>query len=206
MILGVSGRIRHRGGLGGMAIRRHTLKSKGTDIPPKKFFSSRVRSLSSQEGMLTFAEVAIGTVIIALLIVVAVTTLKVTEKGTVNQKQRQEALNLAKAKAEEIKSYLTSQNWDNIKVEVRFPPTQTPVVNPYDSYAPTTVKLGKNLYILDPEVRYVNNSGANQIQYVPTPGAVETPEISDLVRIRVDAYYGKAEEFVPLPTAEASNQ
>lgn len=151
------------------------------------------------------AEVAVGTVVIALLLVVAVVTLRVTEKGTINQKQRQQAMDLAKARSEELKSYLSSQSWGNMQVDVRFPATQTPAVNSYGSYAPTTVTLGKNQYVLDPEVRYVMNDASNNLQYIPTPGNALTPEIGDLVRVRMDCFYGPLNQFVPLPTAEAVN-
>jgi hypothetical protein len=62
--------------------------------------------------------------------------------------------------------------------------------------------MGLNTFIVDPEVRYVSADSTNQIVLLPTPGAVGTPEISDMVRVRVDSYYGPLKEFVPLPTAE----
>jgi len=139
-----------------MAKSRRYLKSKGT-ARPSPDSHSKIHSPSkpqlSQEGLLTFAEIAVGSLIIALLLVVGVVTLRVTEKGTVAQKKSQQALNLAKAKAEELKSFMGSQNWDRMKVDVRFPATQTPAVNSYNSYAPTTVTLGKNTFIMDPDVR-----------------------------------------------------
>ena len=184
-----------------MPSRRRPLKSEGTALPPPHTFSKGSIRLS-EKGLLTFAEIAVGTLIIALLIVVAVSTLRVTEKGTISQKMRQQALNLAKARAEELKSYIGSQNWDNIQVDVRFPPTQTPAVASYRGYAPQTVTLGLNTFIVDPEVRYVNSDSTNQIVLIPTPGTVGTPEISDMVRVRVDSYYGPVSEFIPLPTAE----
>ena len=151
------------------------------------------------------AEVAVGTLVIALLLVTAVLTLRVTEKGTIAGKKQQDALDLAKGKSEELKSYMSSQNWNNMQVDVRFPPTQTPVVNSYQSYSPQTVRMGKNTYILDPEIRYVYSSSTSQLQPVYTPGNSQTPETGDMVRIRVDAYYGPTNEFVPLPTAEVQN-
>ena len=156
-----------------------------------------------EEGFLSMAEVAIGTLVISLLLVTAVLTLRVTERGTVSDKKRQDALDLAKGKAEDMKSYLGGETWGNMIIDQRFPPTQTPMVTSYNAYSPQTITMGKNQYILKPEVRYVYSDATSLLQYVPTPGTAATPEYGDMVRIRVDAYYGPVSEWVPLPTAEA---
>jgi hypothetical protein len=166
---------------------------------------SPVRLQRPEKGMLSIVELMIGTLIIALLLLVAVSTLRITERGTVSQKKREQALNLAKARTEELKSYLSSQKWNNMKVDVRFPPTQTPAVGSYNAYEAATVTLGKQRFIVKPEVRYVFSDATNRLHYMPTPGDAVTDEIGNLLRIRVDAYYGDPATWRAIPTVEAGN-
>lgn len=157
-----------------------------------------------EEGLFTYTEIAIGSVVISLVILTAIAVLRVTELGTVRQKQRQQALNLAKEKTEELKQMVNAQSsFSQVRVDIRFPPTQTPMVEPYNLYPPTTVYLEGSTFIVDPEVRFVQeNLSTNAIEPVPTPGTVETPEVSNLIRVRTDVYYGPPAEFIPLPTIE----
>jgi hypothetical protein len=154
--------------------------------------------------MLTFMEVSVGAAIVALLILVAITVFRVTEKGTIQQKKLLQSQNLAKEKVEEIKSYINSTNWESVRVDSRFP-AGTPSPTPYANYPPVTIRVENSEYIVDPEVRYVREDVASQ-QIVPvnTPGTVETPEYSDMLRLRTDVYFGPKNEFVPVPTLEAA--
>jgi len=120
--------------------------------------------------MLTLSEVVIGMLIIAILITAGLVVFRNTETGTISQKKKEQALDLAKQKSEEVKAYLNTLPWDNIKADVRFPPTQTPVVAPYNSYPPVTITLGKNTFIVSTEVRYIFNSSTSQLSFIPTPG------------------------------------
>lgn len=158
-----------------------------------------------QRGMLTFVELAVASVIVSLLMLTAVSVMKITNTGTLQQKRRQQAQNMAKEKAEEIKNTIYTGNWNNVLVDERFPMGQT-VASPYNSYPPTTIYLENTRFVLDPEVRYVDATNPTTIRYIPTPASAETPEWGDMLRIRVDAYYGKTDEWVPLPTLEAGQR
>src|SRR5579859_2257055 len=158
----------------------------------------------NESGVFSLTEIVIGMLVIGILLIAGLMIFRVTESGTIHQYQQEEALSLAKQKAEEVKSLINgAQSWDNIKVDVRFPPTQTPVVPSYNYYPPVTVTMGKSTYILSTEVRYVYNLSAAKLSYLPTPGTYQTPEIGSMVRIRTDAYYDDPKMFIPIATVEA---
>ncbi len=171
-------------------------------IPPRK---KRWIRRDGQEGMLTFAELAIASVIVSLLMLVAVSTMKITERGTLEQKRRQQALSMAKERAESVKNSIYTGDWNNVKVDQRFPPV-TPADTPYNNYPPVTLRAENSRFIIDTEVRYVKADSGTTLVYVPTPETDATPETGDLLRIRTDVFYGKPAEWVPLPTLEARGE
>jgi hypothetical protein len=197
-----------------MAHQRRNRKPEGAATPPPEIIQnhptesplSQAHGAQGEEGLLSLTELVVGSLVIVLLLVTAIMTLRVTQQGTVENKKKQQAMDLAKGMEEQLKEYMTNQNWNNLKVDVRFPATQTPAVAPYNSYAPTTVTEGNNKFILDPEVRYVFSDSSNQTQFIPTPGNASTPEVGNLIRIRVDCFYGPLAEYIPLPTAEPVSQ
>ncbi len=183
---------------------KYPLHSQRPETPQSSSVSRRPSSLS-EKGMVSLTEAMIASLIVALLLGAGVYALRITERGTISQKKREQAYNLAKSKTEEIKAYINAQNWNQIQADVRFPPAATPAITPYLSYAPTTIQEGNNKFILSPTVRYVYSDATSQLVYVPTPGTVSTPETGNIVKVSVAGYYGDLSAFEPLPTVEAGN-
>src|SRR5258708_18957389 len=90
---------------------KHPLNSKRPEAPQTSPVSHHPFSLS-EKGMVSLTEAMIASLIVALLLGAGVYALRITERGTISQKRREQAYNLAKSKTEEIKAYINAQNWN----------------------------------------------------------------------------------------------